>query len=195
MFKASRLIFIFTVMLILVACGNKPEIEMPMSNKIPEFEAITQTGNTFTTNDYIGKWTVVDFIFTNCTSVCIPMSHNFSRLQDNVADEGLENVQFVSYSIDPDFDTPEVLSEYAKSYNADLSNWMFLTGYEFGDVKELAIKTFKTFVQEAQPGDDQVTHQTWFSLVNPEGTVVKVYGGVEAEDTDKIFDDLKVLTK
>lgn len=197
MFKVSRLLFVFAAILILAACGSKEEagVEFQMSNKIPAFEAITQDGETFTSDEYIGKWTVVDFIFTNCTSVCIPMSNNMSRLQDDVKEAGLENVQFVSYSIDPDFDTPEVLSEYATAYNADLSNWTFLTGYEFDDVKKLAIKNFKTFVQEAPPGEDQITHQTWFSLVDPEGNAVKVYGGVDEADTDSVFEDLKKLAK
>lgn len=197
MFKLGRLLFVFTILLILAACGNgdKPGVELPMSSKIPNFEAVNQDGDAFVTDDYLGKWTIVDFIFTNCTTVCLPMSLNMSQLQDDVKEAGLENIQFVSYSVDPDFDTPEVLSEYAVDYGADTSNWHFLTGYDFQSVKELSIKTFKLLVQEPTPGEDQVSHSTRFSLVDPDGKVVNSYNGGYEDQMDLLLDDLNILVK
>ncbi len=77
-----------------------------------------------------GKWWIADFIFTNWTTVCLPMTNNKSILQRKLKDNNLD-VQLVSFSVDPDFDSPEVLKEYAEQYGVDFSNWSFLTGYDF----------------------------------------------------------------
>src|SRR5690625_7542927 len=90
--------------------------------------------------DLNGSWWVADFVFTNCTTVCLPMSTNMSALQDKLAEENID-VQLVSFSVDPDYDQPEVLREYAEDYEADLSNWTFLTGYDFQTIRELSIKS------------------------------------------------------
>src|SRR5690625_1255522 len=98
-----------------------------------------------------------------------------------------------SSDLDPDYDTPEVLSDYAKEYDANLDNWSFLTGYEFDDIKEISIKSFRSMLQEPQPGDDQVTHGTRFFLINHKGEVIKSYDGVNRRVADEIIADLKKL--
>ena len=50
--------------------------------------------------------------------------------------------ELVSFTVDPEFDTPEVLKEYAKSYEIDLNNWTFLTGYDYDTIEELSVKSF-----------------------------------------------------
>lgn len=165
-----------------------------MSKNVADFEFTNQNDEPFGLRDLQGKWWVADFIFTNCTTVCLPMTSNMSRLQDRVSEEGLEGVHFISFSVDPDYDTPEVLMEYADDYEADLSNWTFLTGYDFQTIKELSIKSFQSALHEPMPGEDQVMHGTRFYLVNPEGKVIKSYSGVKADEIDALFEDLqKVL--
>ena len=68
-----------------------------------------------------------------------------------------------------------MLKEYAKGYEADLSSWSFLTGYEFDKIKELSMESFKTTVQEPSPGNAQIAHGTSFFLVNPQGEIIKKY--------------------
>lgn len=110
-----------------------------------------------------------------------------------INEEGLD-IQLVSFSVDPDYDSPEVLTEYAEDNGADLDNWTFLTGYDFQTIKELSIKTFKNMVQEPPEGSDQVTHGTSFFLVNPEGEVIKNYNGVQKNNMEDIFEDLKEVS-
>src|SRR5699024_9875980 len=88
-------------------------------------------------------------------------------------------------------DTPDVLKEYAKDYDADLDNWTFLTGYDFQTIKELSIKSFQSLLEEAPEDSDQVTHGTRFYLVNPEGKVIKFYNDTDADAIDDIIADLK----
>lgn len=183
-------IMMLTFILFLVACGE--DIETNMSENVADFDFTTQDNETLSLDDLEGEWWVADFVFTNCTSVCLPMTSNMSVLQDKMKDEELD-AQLVSFSVDPDYDTPEVLQKYADEYDADLGNWTFLTGYDFQTIKELSIKSFKSMLQEAAPGDDQVTHGTSFFLVNPEGKVIKKYDGVDQKAMDDIVEDLKIV--
>ncbi len=187
-------LFIFSLALFLVACGSK-DIETNMSRNVADFDFTTQDNETLSLTDLEGKWWIADFIFTNCTTVCLPMTHNLSQLQSKIADENLDNVELVSFTVDPDYDSPEVLQQYAEDYGADLSNWSFLTGYEFDTIKEFSIKSFQSLVQEPLPGDDQVTHGTSFFLVNPEGKIIKRYSGIESDELDVMIDDLKIVAK
>jgi len=194
-FKTSLKLFAFSSILLLAlsACGGGENIETTMSEEVPDFEFTTQDNETMTTDDLKGTYWVADFVFTNCTTVCLPMTSNMAYLQDLINEEGLD-IQLVSFSVDPDYDSPEVLTEYAEDNGADLDNWTFLTGYDFQTIKELSIKTFKNMVQEPPEGSDQVTHGTSFFLVNPEGEVIKNYNGVQKNNMEDIFEDLKEVS-
>ncbi|MFD1039381.1 SCO family protein [Virgibacillus byunsanensis] len=85
--------------------------------------------------------------------------------------------------------TTEVLKAYAEGYQADSSNWSFLTGYDFQTLK--SIKSFKSLLEKPPEGSDQVTHGTSFFLVNPDGEVIKRYSGVDSKEIDVIIKDLK----
>lgn len=176
--------------LFLVACGE--EIDTNMSREVKDFSFTTQDKETLSLKDLKGEWWIADFMFTNCTTVCLPMTSNMSKLQDKMKEEKLD-AQLISFSVDPEHDTPKVLKEYAASYQADLSNWSFLTGYDFQTIKELSIKSFQSLLEKPPEGTDQVTHGTSFLLVNPEGEVIKRYSGVDSKSIDKIMSDLKIV--
>ncbi|WP_335724832.1 SCO family protein [Virgibacillus sp. 6R] len=177
----------------LTACGGAEEkIDPNMSEEVNDFTFTTQDNEKLSLEDLKGEYWIADFIFTNCTSVCLPMTSNLAKLQQKTADEDI-NIQFVSFSVDPEYDTPEVLKEYAKEYQANLDNWTFVTGYDFETIKEFSIKSFKSMIAPPPEGNDQVTHGTSFFLINPEGEVIKKYNGVLADSIDTIFDDLKEL--
>ncbi|MGJ9458594.1 SCO family protein [Oceanobacillus sp. CF4.6] len=183
------LFLIFTLSIFLTACGDYP-IETTMSQDVEAFEFTTQDNDQLSLTELEGEWWIADFIFTNCTTVCLPMTSNMASLQTKLNEEDID-AQLVSFSVDPDYDSPEVLKAYGKSYNADFSNWTFLTGYDFNTIKELSITSFKNLVAEAPDGTDQVTHGTSFFLVSPEGKVIKNYSGVESAAVDTIVQDLK----
>ncbi|WP_284139052.1 SCO family protein [Virgibacillus sp. LDC-1] len=180
------------LVMFLAACGSGEKIETNMSQEVNDFSFTTQDNEPLSLKDLEGKYWIADFIFTNCTTVCLPMTSNMAQLQQMAKEEDI-NIQLVSFSVDPDFDTPDVLKNYSKGYNADLSNWAFLTGYDFQTIKELSIKSFKNMVAAPPEGSDQVTHGTSFFLVNPEGEVIKKYDGVQSASMKTILDDLKKL--
>ncbi|RDW18409.1 cytochrome c oxidase assembly protein [Oceanobacillus arenosus] len=186
-------LFILFVFLFLAACGGYA-IDTNMSEEIDHFEFTTQDNETLGLNDLEGNWWVADFIFTNCTSVCLPMTYNMATLQDRLAEEEID-AQLVSFSIDPEIDSPEVLKNYGQGYDADFSNWSFLTGYDFETIKEFSITSFKNIVAPPPTGEDQVIHGTLFFLVSPEGEVIKNYNGTDAGSVDLIVEDLKKVVQ
>lgn len=184
---------IFALFIFLLGCGESyKEIDPNASETIADFSAITQDNEAFDLEDLSGEWWIADFVFTNCTTVCLPMTYNMSVLQDKLIEEDL-SIELISFSVDPDYDSPEVLKEYADDYEADLGSWTFLTGYDFQTIKELSIKSFRSLLQVAERGSDQVTHGTEFMLVTPDGKLIKKYDGLSVGEMDNIIADLKKL--
>lgn len=187
----KRLLILLTLSLFLAGCGEA--IETNMNEDMLEFEFTTQDNKTLSLEDLKGNYWIADMIFTNCETVCLPMTANMKLLQDRLKEEGFDDIQLVSFSVDPDYDTPEVLKEYGESYDADFSNWTFLTGYDFETIKEISIKSFKSILAEPPEGDDQVTHGTRFFLVDPEGKVIKHYDGVQSGNMESIVNDIRKI--
>lgn len=204
-----KVLFLFLTIsfLLLAACGGNNESNPPneVNNEMaPEgsgqsvghvepFEAVTQENEPFTNEDLEGTWWVANFIFTNCETVCLPMTSNMKSLQDKLNDAGVKGVELISFSVDPERDTPEVMKEFAEEYGADFSNWTFLTGYEFDDIKELSLNSFKSLVAPPPEDDDQIAHGTAFFIVDPEGEVLSHHSGLEADEMDNIVDELQRL--
>ncbi|WP_028782595.1 SCO family protein [Thalassobacillus devorans] len=178
----------FAALLFLSACSQ--EIEGNMSRDVQDFSAVNQDGEKRSLEDYKGQYWVADFVFTNCDTVCPPMTANMSRLQTMMEEENIKDVQLVSFSVDPKNDTPEALKEFGNKFSADYDNWDFLTGYKFEEVRELSIKSFQSMLEDV-PDSDQMSHGTRFYLVNPEGEVIKHYKGTQADSMKDILEDLK----
>jgi protein SCO1/2 len=99
---------------------------LPVYGSVPDFALIGQHGRPVRRGDLEGKVWIVSFIFTNCPDECPLMTAEMARLQSDLTH--LDDLRFVSISVDPDRDTPAVLSQYAERFNADPSRWLFLTG-------------------------------------------------------------------
>jgi protein SCO1/2 len=114
------------------------------------------------------------------------------KLQDMVKEEKLDNVEFISFSVDPAVDTPEVLREYGERFSVDFSSWNFLTGYKQEEIEAFAMDTFKTIVKKPEEGD-QVIHQSYFYLVDQNGNIMKSYSGLNDTPFEDIIKDIKTL--
>ncbi|WP_040980480.1 MULTISPECIES: SCO family protein [Oceanobacillus] len=187
----KRSLFLLLILtFLLAACGK--EIETNMDEEVENFEFITQDNQTLSLEDLKGSWWVADFIFTNCTTVCLPMTSNMAELQRKMKEEDI-NASLVSFTVDPDIDTPEVLKAYASSYGADFSNWTFLTGYAPETIKGFSVNSFRSIVEPPPEDSNQVTHGTSFYLIDPEGKIIKRYSGVDSQSIEEIIDDLKIV--
>ncbi|MFD2628221.1 SCO family protein [Oceanobacillus kapialis] len=186
--RSKLLVPIFGLILFLAACGQ--DYNGDFSFDIADFSYTNQDNEQFSSSELEGKFWIADFIFTNCETVCPPMTSNMVDLQQMLKEEGMEDVEIVSFSVDPDNDTPEKLKEYAASRGATFENWNLLTGYEFQEIKELSIKSFKTALEKA-PDSDQMMHGTSFFVVTPEGNAIKKFDGRQPAEMEKIVQYLK----
>lgn len=179
--------------LLLAACGSS-DFEGNMEAKVQHFSHINQDGREVSLSDLEGKVWLANFIFTNCTTVCPPMTKNMSDLQDMLNEENVKNYEIVSFSVDPKRDTPEALKTYISHYDADESNWNLLTGYTDSEIQEFAEKSFQALAVP-DPNSDQFIHGTSFYLVNKEGTVVKSYDGNLEVPFKEMVADVKQLSE
>ena len=177
--------------LIITSCGQK-EIENAVDWPVKDFSATNQDNKPFGLEDLKGKVWISDFIFTSCVDVCPPMTSNLVKLQKMVNDEDLKNVEFVSFSVDPAVDTPEVLTRYAEQFQVNFQNWDFLTGYSQEYIENFALKNYKALVKKPQEGN-QVIHGTSLYLVDQEGHIKKSYDGYKDVPFDEIIHDMKAL--
>ncbi|RXT04255.1 SCO family protein [Ammoniphilus sp. CFH 90114] len=191
MFKPRWLLFVLTLLVMITACG-KPQVG-DLQWEMQDFTFINQDEQPVGLSDLKGQVWLASFIFTNCTTVCPPMTANMSLIQRDLKEQGL-NAQLVSFSVDPEVDRPEVLKEYGGKFQADFSNWHFLTGYTQAEIEKFALENFKTTVQKTS-ASDQVTHGTSFYLVNQDGVILKRYSGSHDTPYEEIIKDIATLTK
>lgn len=192
--KFYTLSFMVIIVLVLSACSSE-KFKADYKLEIEPFAFTNQDNEEVTLEDLKGEVWLAQFVFSNCTTACGPMMVNMAQVQDKLVEEDVQDYKIVSFSVDPDFDTPEVLQSYLDVFNpSDPSKWEMLTGYKKEKIAEIARKSFATLVID-EPGTDQVTHGTSFALVNQEGIVVKLYAGLDDVPYEEIVTDMKALIK
>lgn len=182
-------IYFCLICLWLAACQSNEAVYQ----KIDSFSFIDQNGESFGTEDLEGKIWIADFIFTNCATVCQPMTMEMAHLQDLFHTQGLP-VEFVSFSVDPTIDHPNILKEYILGYTSDTKNWHLLTGYSQAFIEEFAREQFNTIVQKPEFAS-QVLHGTDFYLIDQKGNLRGVYNYIDQSYIETLTQDVKSLTK
>ena len=163
---------------------------LPVYGTLPEFELVERGGSGVSLQSLQGKVWVADFIFTHCAGPCPLLSSRMSRLQEAVRD--LDGVRLVSFTVDPERDTPEVLAEYARRYQADAERWLFLTGPK-EPLYRLVGEGFRLAVDDGGPQAGLITHSTRFVLVDQQGRVRGYYDGAEPGTADALLPDIRAL--
>ncbi|MBT2644469.1 SCO family protein [Bacillus sp. ISL-41] len=189
--KVYAILMLAAVIMFAAGCGDSG-LKDAKNYPIEDFTFTNQNGESLSKADLKGKVWVSSFIFTNCADVCPPMTANMAKLQDLMKEEGLEDVEIVSFSVDPAVDSPEVLKEYGNKFNVDFTNWSFLTGYSQEEIEKFALESFKTLVKKPETGD-QVIHGTDFYLVDQKGDMRKYYTGLKEVPFEQIIEDIKTL--
>ena len=180
-----------------VGVGGEPDGEpLRLLWQAPDFEMTAQNGQAFRNSDLLGNVWVIDFIFTRCPGPCPRMTRQLAALQKRIP--ATDPVHFVSISIDPGFDTPQVLSEYASRHQVDQSRWHFLSG-PVDETVQLVVKGFYTAVQRGQAEDglpadpNQIVHGTHFLLVDAQGRVRGSYDSNDVGVEGKLLQDIRRL--
>ena len=174
---------------ILCVIGAKilfPHRDIPVLFTAASYSLIDENGRPFSDVDLRDKPYVCDFIFTTCGSSCPLMSSKMSALQPKMP----EKVNFVSFTVDPEHDTPAALKEYAKQYHADESRWHLLTGTS----KQMSAVAEQMKIS-AQPATatSTIVHSDRFLLIDGDGNVRGVYDSNDQQSMDKLIADAKYI--
>jgi protein SCO1/2 len=124
----------------------------PVLGNVPGFVMTDQQGHPFGSVDLQGRVWVADFIFTGCQTMCPVLTQKMALLTHRARRLGPE-VHFVSFSVDPERDTPEKLAAYAATYHADVHKWSFLTG-TLDSIQRAVVEGFKIGVDRHKTADD-----------------------------------------
>jgi len=185
-------------MVAIVASGmwgrpRAPDEDEPHSPAEPvpigTFALIDQDGRPFSNNDLAGRVWIADFIFTRCPGPCPTMTRTMATLQEPLA--GSE-VRLVSFSLDGEYDTPEVLKAYARDYGADPARWTMLTGPK-QTIHGLARRMFIGVTPER--GGQPMTHGTHFVLIDGQGRLRGHYRSTDAAHLRRLVADAIALSR
>ena len=161
---------------------------LPTIAPAPKFVLTSQDGAQVALTDLRGKVVAVTFIYTLCTNTCPVLTPMMSFVQDQLGADFGAKIAFVSITVDPERDTPQVLKEYAQAFGANLEGWFFLTGPS--DVIEDVRRRYGVFALKSANGD--VDHAFLTSIIDRRGILRVQYLGVRF-DPDEFRRDLLSL--
>ncbi len=171
-FKTLGLVF---VALIALGCSKRSAEDVPVLGQLPEFSLVDQDQQAFVRESMAGNLWVSAFVFTHCRATCPRITAHMKGLQSRLSD--VPSAHFVSVSVDPRNDTPEVLKAYMTKNSLDESNWRFVTGEEEA-IRHVVVDGFRVGLGDGDSkaaGADELMHSNSFVLVDDEARVRGYY--------------------
>jgi protein SCO1/2 len=163
--------------------------DLPRLWRVPPFSLVDQHHQTITLDSLRGQPLVADFIFTQCTSACPMLTSQMMMLQRAAAGEP---VRFVSFSVDPIHDTPDVLAAYAARWNEGETRWTLLatTDASLADVAS----GFRVTTEKTHDEENPILHSSLFFLVDRDGFVRGLYPSDAGDTIARLVSDLRRLS-
>jgi protein SCO1/2 len=159
------------------------------AHQIPSFSFLNQDSLLISSDTFGNKIMVVDFFFTRCQTICPKMTNNLALVKDELNDA---DIQFVSFTVDPNYDKPWVLKKHISSKSVDLNGWMFLTGVK-DSIYNLAQKGFFLSAMEDPEHPVDFIHSDKVVLVDRNKWIRGYYNGTDKKDMDRLIAEIKVL--
>lgn len=178
---------------LLKTCQSRTLQRLPVLYVLPEFTGLRdQTGAEFSSKALDGKVWVASFAFTSCKTECPVIGKALQELQDKLAGTP---VQLVTITVDPEFDTPERMAEWGKTFGADPARWHLLTA-DRKTVEGIVIDGFRTHMGErkAEGGLVQVAHTMKLVLVDQFRGIRHYFDALDERALPLIVDHAKALT-
>jgi protein SCO1/2 len=191
-----RLRFLLLILALGLAGCAAPHPEPEPLGDIQDFKLQEAGGGTVSRADLLGKVWVADFIFTRCGTLCPQVTATMARLQKELDRGPFREVRLVSFSVDPEHDTPEVLKEYAQRFGADPKRWLFLTG-DREEIYALIQKSFMLAVRQNEGADrtpgNEVLHSPRLAVVDRQGRLRGFFDGQQVDAQGNPVDELPKL--
>jgi protein SCO1 len=186
--KRSASILLLAAVVITTACRDQPEL--PRYAELPAWSLTAHDERSVSLDDVKGKIAVYDFIFTRCVASCPLMTSRMSGLAESIDSDDL---RFLSISIDPEYDTAEVLANYREGVTRD-DRWIFLTGAR-EKILDLSIKGFMLAAGEGPEGGEAFLHSTRFILVDRDGSIRGYYESLDPRAMENLERDVRTLLR
>lgn len=178
------------LLVFLTVAGCHRSSDLPRLFPVPDETLVAETGRPVRLADNKGYVTVYDFIFTNCAGTCPVMTGTVRRLTKKIDRDA--RVRFVSISVDPARDTPEVLRAYAERVRND-GRWMFLTGKR-EQIIRLSVDGFKLAAGgTAQTAAEPLLHSSKLAVADKDGMIREYYGGTDPDAADHVAGTIRDL--
>jgi protein SCO1/2 len=168
--------------------------------KIPPFRFLNEDSVWVTNKNFKGKVLIAEFFFATCPTICPVMNKQMQRFVKDTKDLSSE-YHILSFTINPENDSPSVLKKYKKNYGINESNWSFLTGVPEEEVHQLGIENFKTFAGRDEESEGGYAHSGAFTLVDKSGYVRGVYAitnydsSINEDEYKRLVNDFRKLLK
>jgi protein SCO1/2 len=192
-FEPGRRLFLCS--LFGIACRAQAGAELPKLGHVPDFALTDQNARPFTRRALDGKIWVAAFMFTRCPTICPRITRRMRELQERAASAKVP-LRLVSFSVDPEHDTPEVLREYAARHQADLASWSFVTG-DAAVIGATAVQGFKLALEgRANPAapDFGILHGSHLVLVDRSGELRGFYRTDDEAEVRRLLGDARQLS-
>lgn len=163
-------------------------------HSVPDFSFTNQFGENTTMEDFEGDIMVVDFFFTTCPTICPIMTKQMARLQWMLEDAAYDDVSFLSHTVNPNNDTPEILLAYGQEEGADFEKWTFVTGDQ-EEIFEQGFQGYLLSTQEDSGAPGGFLHSSMFVLVDRDRHIRGFYDGTSSKEVDDLVTDIKMLKK
>jgi protein SCO1/2 len=169
------------------ACQSRKLAPLPELGRLPKFALTDQRAQPFGSADLENRVALVSFFFTSCQTTCPAIIEAQRKVSDNVAKSPLASrVRMVSISVDPEYDTPAVLTAYAEKMRLDLGRWTLLTGAR-ADIEALVVGGLRTAMgtrEEVSPGLIDIAHSMKLVLVDRNGIIRHYFSAQTANDLE-----------
>lgn len=164
---------------------------LPELGSVPDFALVEASGVAVTRADLREQVWLASFIFTRCAEFCPAMMRAEAKLQQELP--AREDVKLVTFSVDPEYDTPAKLREYGEMFGADRRRWWFVTG-EKAQIYRLAIEGFRLSTMEADPAAEMpILHSSKLVLVDRRGTIRGYYDTQDEAEMRQLVKDVRRL--
>lgn len=166
---------------------ENPKRNLPKLLEVKNFSLIDSAGRPFGSDQLNGKIWAAQFFFTTCSGICPVITGKMASIYRSY--ELDDRVHFVSITVNPDNDTPDVLTQYAARFNRDPRRWHFLTG-PIETIQDISVNILKVGNTE-----EPVFHSAYFVLVDAQGWIRGYYDGLDPKGTRQLFVDIAHLLK